>query len=149
MIPPFDENGNLPPGIYWTEWSEFKERYGTTWKRLQMIQGLETAMAQLKVAGCRSIYINGSFVTSEANPKDFDACWDSEDVDFTLLQRIAPTLLNYDDKRAAQKIKYKGEIFRSDQIADNYGTMSIDFFQRDRSKNTKGIIAIDLLRWEP
>ncbi|WP_263053646.1 DUF6932 family protein [Oscillatoria nigro-viridis] len=30
MIPEFDENGNLPPGVYWAEWEEFKERLGTT-----------------------------------------------------------------------------------------------------------------------
>jgi hypothetical protein len=114
-----------------------------------MIAGLETAMAQLKAAACRTIYINGSFVTSEPNPKDFDACWDSEDVDFSLLQRIAPTLLNYDDKRMAQKARYRGEIFQSDQPVDDEGTMSIDFFQRDRLENRKGIISIDLFRWEP
>ncbi|HBL13165.1 MAG TPA: hypothetical protein DD379_17560 [Cyanobacteria bacterium UBA11162] len=149
MIPSFDENGNLPPGIHWAEWSEFKERYGTNLKRVRMIQGLEAAMEALKVAGCRAIYINGSFISREREPNDFDACWDSEQVDFNLLQTIAPTLLNYDNKRAAQKVKYQGEIFRSDQVVDTYGTMSIDFFQRDRFKNTKGIIAIDLLRWEP
>jgi hypothetical protein len=149
MIPDFDENGNLPPGIYWADWSEFQQRFGTTTQRLRMIQGLSTAMEQLKAAGCRTIYINGSFVTSEPNPKDFDACWDAEAVDFALLQAIAPTLLNFENKRAAQKNKYKGELFRSDQIADSYGTMSIDFFQRDRARNPKGIVAIDLLRWEP
>ena len=149
MIPEFDDNGNLPPGIHWAEWSDFQQRFGTTTRRMRMIQGLSTAMEQLKAAGCRAIYINGSFVTSEPNPKDFDACWDAEAVDFSLLQAIAPTLLNFENKRAAQKAKYKGELFRSDQIADSYGTMSIDFFQRDRARNPKGIIAIDLLRWEP
>lgn len=27
--------------------------------------------------------------------------------------------------------------------------MSIEFFQRDRGENPKGIVAIDLRRWEP
>lgn len=78
MIPEFDENGNLPPGVYWATWEEFKEQFGTTPRRSLLIEGLKTAMEQLKAAGCRTIYINGSFVTSKPNPNDFDACWDAE-----------------------------------------------------------------------
>lgn len=114
-----------------------------------MLEGLASAMEELKAAGVRTIYINGSFVTSEANPNDFDACWDRDDVDLEYLMTNAPTLLNLTDKRAAQKAKYKGELFPSDQPVDNYGTISIDFFQRDRLQNKKGIIAIDLVRWSP
>lgn len=148
MIPPFDENGNLPPGIHWAEWSEFKERFGTNPKRLRLIQGLQTAMEELKSAGCRTLYINGSFVTSKPNPNDFDACWDRDDVDMDYLKTNAPTLLNIYN-RDAQKTKYSGELFPSDQPVGDEGTMSIDFFQYDRRQNKKGIVAIDLLRWEP
>ncbi len=147
VIPPFDENGNLPPGIHWAEWSEFKERFGTTPNRIRMIQELQTAMEQLKAAGCRTIYINGSFVSDKENPGDFDACWDRDDVDIDYLRNNVPTLLKFYDS-VAQKAKYRGEIFPSDQPV-NEGTISIDFFQRDREQNPKGIIAIDLLRWEP
>jgi len=113
-----------------------------------MIDGLELAMTQLKAAGCRTIYIDGSFVTSKPNPGDFDACWEPEDMDYDHLCQNAPRLLNYLD-RSAQKSTYKGELFRSDQPVGNYGLVSIEFFQRDRQFNPKGIIAIDLLRWEP
>lgn len=41
-----------------------------------------------------------------------------------------------------------GELFRSDQPVGDYGLASLEFFQRDRQFNPKGIIAIDLLRWE-
>ncbi|MBC6479673.1 MAG: hypothetical protein GDA56_19730 [Hormoscilla sp. GM7CHS1pb] len=146
-IPEFDENGNLPPGVHWAEWSEFQERFGTTRKQQRMIEGLASAMEELKASGGRTIYINGSFVTREPNPNDFDACWDRDDVDLEYLRTNASTLLNLTDKRAAQKAKYKGELFPSDQPVDNYGTISIDFFQRDRLQNKKGIIAIDLVRW--
>lgn len=148
MIPPFDENGNLPPGIHWAEWSEFEERYGITPKRVRMIQGLLLAMEQLKAAGCCPIYINGSFVTSEPNPNDFDACWDREEVDIDYLRTHAPTLLNFYD-RDMQKAKYRGDILPSDQLIGDEGTMSIEFFQRDRGENSKGIVVIDLRRWEP
>lgn len=148
MIPEYDKNGNLPPGVHWATWEEFVERFGTTSIRLRMIEGLMKAMEQLKAAGARTIYINGSFVTSKPNPNDFDACWDSEDVDIDYLRMNARLLLNYTD-RAAQKAKYRGEIFQSDQPVGNYGLSSIEFFQRDRKRNKKGIIAIDLTRWLP
>ena len=147
MIPPFDDNGNLPPGIYFSEWSEFQQRFGTTSKRQRMIKGLSTVMEQLKAAGCRIIYINGSFVTNKTNPNDFDACWDRDNVDIDYLRKNAPTLLKFYDS-ATQKAKYGGEIYPSDQPVDET-TISIEFFQLDREQNRKGIIAIDLLRWEP
>lgn len=105
------------------------------------------AMEQLKAAGCRTIYINGSFVTSKSEPGDFDACWDLEDVDINYLRREAPKLLNYYDS-AGQKAKYKGELFPSAQPVGNYGKNSFDFFQENRRHNKKGIIAIDLVRWD-
>ena len=148
MIPEFDENGNLPPGIHWATYEQFVERFGITERRLLMIQGLQLAMEQLKAAGCRTIYIDGSFITNKINPKDFDACWEPGDVDLDYLRINAPRLFNYTDS-AAQKAKYKGEIFRADQPVGNYGLTSLDFFQRDREKNPKGIIAIDLVRWYP
>ncbi len=148
MIPEFDENGNLPPGVHFCEWEEFLERFGDNDRRLYLIQGLRLAMEQLKEAGCRTIYINGSFTTIKPNPRDFDACWDSEDVDINYLRCNAPRLLNSFDQQT-QKSTYKGEIFLSDEPVGDYGLDSFTFFQRDRLKNRKGIIAIDLMRWEP
>lgn len=146
-IPDFDENGNLPPGIHWTTYEAFEERFGTNGSRRSQIEGLKKAMEHLKNAGCRTIYINGSFITDKPKPNDFDACWDTEDVNFKYLQTHAPKLLNTSD-RNAQKATYKGEIFPSEQPVGIYAMNSLEFFQRDREKNPKGIIAIDLLRWE-
>ncbi len=147
MIPDFDDNGNLPPGIHYCFWDEFKERFGYTDKRLEMIGGMEAVMIEFKSAGCRTFYVNGSFVTSEAKPRDFDCCWDNDAVDIEYLKKNAPLILKYYDS-AAQKAKYKGEIYQSDQAVDE-STSSIEFFQRDRELNKKGIIAIELREWAP
>jgi hypothetical protein len=48
----------------------------------------------------------------------------------------------------AQKAKYIGELYSSDEPVGDLGLNSFDFFQRDRMQNRKGIIAIDLMRWE-
>ena len=150
VIPEFDENGNLPPGIHWAEWEEFQEKFATNLTRQRMINGLELAMTQLQEAGCRTIYIDGSFVTSKPRPGDFDVCWEDNGVDINYLESIAPTLHNFALRRAEQKSKYKGEIFPANHPANETGTAYIDFFQFDTRTNTrKGIIAIDLVRWKP
>jgi hypothetical protein len=149
MIPVFDENGNLPRGIYWADWSEFVERFGTTPKRLRLIEKLKIVMLQLHAAGCPTIYINGSFVTNKLNPGDFDVCWEPNGVDFNYLKTVSPILYN-PRQTINQKARYGGEIFRADLPANIDGIMYIDFFQFDTRTNTlKGIIAIDLLRWKP
>lgn len=146
MIPPFDEKGNLPLGIHWAEWAEFKTRFGRNISRQRMIKGLELAMIELKKAGCQTIYLNGSFVTDKPFPNDFDACWEREGVNIDYLRKNAPNILNFFDSRS-QKAKYKGEIYPSDQPIDE-AIITLDFFQQDRNGNPKGIIAIDLTRWE-
>ena len=104
--------------------------------------GLRDALEDLKRAGCRRVYINGSFVTSKESPNDFDACWEEDEVDPDLLD---PVLLTFDAGRATQKGRYMGELFPASITADDDGFSFLDFFQRDREEGgPKGIIAIDL-----
>lgn len=49
MIPEFDENGNLPPGVHFCEWEEFQQKFGTNFTRQRMINGLELAIIQLMI----------------------------------------------------------------------------------------------------
>ncbi|KYC40236.1 hypothetical protein WA1_27250 [Scytonema hofmannii PCC 7110] len=93
MIPKFDENGNLPPGVHFCDWWSFQERFGYTPKRAKMIQGLEEVMTQLKAAGCCTAYIDGSFVSNKLESEDFDMCWDRDDVDINYLRKNAPLIL--------------------------------------------------------
>ena len=93
-------------------------------------------------AGCRTVYLDGSFVTSKQVPNDFDACWDETGVDMTL---IDPVLLEFDRGRAAQRAKYGGEFFPATWVARMRGDVFLDFFQIDRETGqTKGIVALDL-----
>lgn len=111
MIPPFNLNGKLPPGIHFCSWEEFVARFGSTQHRLNLIAGLKIAMEQLRIAGCSTVYVDGSFVTNKLIPGDFDACWSASNVDMNKLISIAPILLKFDAKRAAQKAEYGGEFF--------------------------------------
>jgi len=50
MLPPFDERGNLPPGVYETNWTEFCGRFGFNSHRQNILMGLEMALQLLAQA---------------------------------------------------------------------------------------------------
>ena len=142
MIQAFDEKGLLPPGIHWASWDEFLDRFGFSAWRRRLADGIGAAVKNLRSAGCLTVYVNGSFVTSKEVPNDFDACWEEAGVDPTVLD---PVLLTFDPGRVTQKAKYLGELFPASAIADGDGFSFLEFFQTDKETGgPKGIVAIDL-----
>ena len=147
MILPFDETGNLPAGIHWASWKEFEKRFGTNTHRKKLLAGLKRAAANLKAAGCKVLYIDGSFVTTKEHPNDFDACWSVDGVNGSLLD---PVLLDFSNDRAAQKAKYGGELFAAEMIEAGSEKYFVDFFQTNRDTGKpKGIVGIKLGRASP
>ncbi len=122
-------------------WSELVTRFGTNERRLEILEGLLRALRALKAAGCTKAYVDGSFVTSKETPGDFDGCWDDTGVDY---ERLEPVLLEFADRRAAQKREFGGEMFVANWAAEPMATLFLDFFQRDRNGRAKGIVQIDL-----
>lgn len=143
MIPPFDANGNLPPGLHRANWREFIRRFGNSPMRVELIDGLRLALQSLKLAGCRQVFIDGGFITDQAVPGDFDGCWDLAGVD---PYKLDPVLLDFANKRARQKAKFRGELFPASSPADAKGSTFLEFFQIDRNGDPKGIVVINLLR---
>jgi hypothetical protein len=142
MIPPFDTDGNLPVGVHDATWEEIKQRFGWNGRRRELLGGLRNALENLRFAGCARAYIDGSFVTSLAMPRDYDGCWEPAGVD---LLRLDPTLYDFANERRAQKRKYGGELFPASFIADAAGFSFFELFQLVRgTDDRKGIIAIDL-----
>jgi hypothetical protein len=75
MIPPFEPTGKLPAEIHEVTWKELPSRLGFTPRRVRLLAGLRSALSLLKQAGCRQVYIDGSFVTTKPHPGDVDVCW--------------------------------------------------------------------------
>lgn len=141
-IPAFLPNGNLPAGIHFTTWQEIEIILGFNDRRRELLAGLKRACQSLKQAGCTRIYIGGSFATNKEFPGDFDVCWERTGVNAALLD---PVLLDFSNKRVAQKAKYGSEFFVASSIADLKSRKNfLQFFQEDRLGNLKGIIAVDL-----
>jgi len=139
----FQDNGNLPKGIYVMTIEEFEFKFGYNDYRKKLIEGLKKGMLHLKDCGCKTIFVDGSFVTTKELPGDFDACWDANGVDIAKLKNHYGTILDFTDERKNQKSMYFGEFFPAQVPADGY-MLYIHFFQKDKDNNPKGIVQINL-----
>ncbi len=145
VIPSLDADGNLPPGIHPATWKELEAHCGSNPHRQLLLSGLRKAAVLLKSVGCRTIYVDGSFVTSKLVPSDFDGCWERTGVSLLALQAADPVLLMFGNRRAAQKAKYLGELFPADMVEGGSALTFLNFFQGDKNTGKpKGILALDL-----
>lgn len=143
----FENNGNLTPGLHEATWGEFQRCFGTTTRRQELLVGLKAALDVLMFAGCKRIYVGGSFATKKLEPGDTDVCWDPEGVDLDLLFQAEPLFWDFTNKRRAQKDKYLGEFFLSSMMETDSGKVFLDFFQQDKDTGEpKGIVVINLER---
>ena len=73
MLPPFDDFGNLPPGIHQCSLAELIARFGSgSEERIAEISELVRFIEAAKTAGVRRLLVNGSFVTEKLSPNDVD-----------------------------------------------------------------------------
>lgn len=73
MLPPLDEQGNLPPGIHRASVDALIDRFGHgSPEREVEIRELLEFIKWARARGVRRILVNGSFVTSKERPNDVD-----------------------------------------------------------------------------
>jgi hypothetical protein len=139
VVPDFDLNGNLPPGVYEVSLGEIEHRFTWNDRRKKLFEGLRAAINNLSQANVKRVWIDGSFVTNKDAPNDIDGCWESDkDVD---ADKIDPVFLDMYPPRKAMKEKYGVDFLISGVlIADSPGNTIEDFFQIDRDGNKKGIL---------
>ncbi len=141
VVPDFDADGALPPGIHEATWAEIVDRFGGSVHRDEQLAGLNRALRELKAADCRRAFLDGSFVTDKEVPNDYDLCWDMDGVS---LAKLDPVFHDVLPPRAAQQAKYRGDLLPNVTEA-NSGQPFVDFFQQNKvTGNAKGIVAINL-----
>lgn len=132
----------LPPGIHRASFPDVAAAFATNAWRREIFDGLVDASGRLRVAGCPTVFLDGSFVSGKPKPGDFDACWDPFGVDPA---RLDPVFLQFANGREAQKAAFKGEFFPSSMVCADVGQAFVEFFQLDRfTGKQKGIISIPL-----
>ncbi|MBZ0187442.1 MAG: hypothetical protein K8F91_14440 [Candidatus Obscuribacterales bacterium] len=97
------------------------------------------ALVNLKEAGCRRVYVDGSFVSHRVKPGDWDACWELESVDLAL---VDPIIIDADFFPDRMKEKYGGDLYL--QAPKLPGGNMLAFFQKDRDGTKKKIVLIRL-----
>lgn len=130
MIPPFDDNGFLPPGIHPATVDEIADRFGREpeVRRAQM-ESIRWLLEIAQRAGIEKIVLNGSFVTDQYEPND---------VDCVLLVDRAAQL----DRDAMDEL-IKGLPFLEINIVEQ---MEFDlltlYFGTDRFRSRKGMLEV-------
>jgi hypothetical protein len=130
-----------PPAGNLASWEAICATFGWNAWRRRLLQGLDLARRDLRRAGCRRAWLDGSFVTVKELPDDYDLTWDTSGVDADLL---TPVLKAVSPPRWAQKAKYLGDILPNVVERDS-GRPFLDFFQEDAETGAaKGIVEMDL-----
>ena len=131
MIPPFNDDGNLPPGIHPATLDEVAERFGSEseMRRVQM-ESIHWLIDLANRAQVKRIVLNGSFVTEEYEPNDVDCVllveWDQPpDVGLELELKDGLPFL---DIHVVQNAEF-------DLLTRRY-------FAQDREKLSKGLIEV-------
>jgi hypothetical protein len=144
MIPAWFTSGDLPPGVHFATWREIEDRLSFNPRRQRLLAGFQRACEELRTAGCRLVYLDGSFVTRKEHPGDFDACWDVQNVDD---RKLDPVFWDFSRGRAAQKRRFLGEFLPAQLPEGATGRAFMDFFQVNKlSGEPKGIVAVRLGR---
>lgn len=143
MIPEFNEQGNLPEGIHYASMQELIDRFGYNAKRAWLLDGLSLLIKNLGSAGCKLIYVDGSFVTEKEIPGDYDMAWSIQGVDPNKLD--ACLLLALPAHRNEIELKYRGDVFPAEIPEGASGKTFLNFFQQDKNTGQKkGIVAINI-----
>lgn len=131
MIPEFDDNGYLPPGIHSATLAEIEERFGRQ-SELRRIQFESIRwMVELAVkAGVKRIIINGSYVADVDEPGDVDCVF--------LVEAGFPN-----DKEAERQLR-EGLPFLEIEFADaaSFNFYCERFYASDRENVPKGLIEV-------
>jgi hypothetical protein len=130
----------LPPGLHVTTFAEIEARFAYNPRRRELYAGLIGAAVSLAGAGCKTVLLDGSYVSAKPVPGDYDACWDPDGVDF---DKLDPVFGDFNDGRANQKARFGGEFFPSTMIEADSSRAFMDFFQVDRFTGLrKGILSV-------
>ncbi len=157
MLPTFDSNGNLPPGIHKPALSLFKERFVTDFRnsktRNKIYLGYISYCIEISSYGVASInWVAGSFTTNKLDPGDIDIV---VHVNFEKHRSLIDStefelkFLNYDQikKEHCCHTFYVPMYPKDDpryQVTIYHSELWREFFSQDRRKNERGLIEFDL-----
>jgi hypothetical protein len=141
----YNEHGNLVPGFYDMSLEKVGSIFCFNRHRAWLFEGVKLAIEDLKKIDCKTVYLDGSYVTKIELPKDFDMCWDDTGLDLVKVSKICPPLFDCGWKMKKMKARYRGDVAPANSIADmDKGINFLGFFTEDKQGRDKGIIRISI-----
>jgi len=147
VLPEFDIDGDLPPGIHRATFDEIERRLSrfiVSDRRINLFARFKQLLVMAKRSGIvERLVVGGSFVTSKPEPNDIDVVIvvDS-DLDFDAL---TPSQYTVTDRRALRRV-LKTEAL--DIITVRNGTTRMDLvlelFQSKRDNKQVGVVEVKL-----
>jgi hypothetical protein len=146
MVFTFNDEGVLPKGIYEVTLGEFKKEFVYNERREAIFKGFCTLLDDLRAINCKTVYVDGSFVTDKEQPRDVDVCWDdNDDINWELLDSDYPIFFDMNPPREAQQLRYHADVFPANTYEGGSGLLFREFFQQNKETgNAKGIIKINI-----
>lgn len=134
LIPAFNDNGYLPPGIYPATLAEVEDRFGSDSEiRRAQMQSVRWHVDLAHRAGVKRIVLNGSFVTDTIEPNDVDCV----------------LLVDDDFPRSVEEAEAEAELaaglpfLQIDVLTGSAFTYLVDrIFGSDRLDIPKGVVAV-------
>lgn len=78
---PLEPWGSLESGIHTATWAEVKIVFGQSKARAMLLEKAYVGLCVLRDAGCKEVFLDGSFVSAKPDPNDLDTLWLIEGVD--------------------------------------------------------------------
>ena len=120
-------------------YEEFVQHFGTNPRRMEQINNALSFFRIFHSCGCKTVYVDGSFVSKKKYPEDIDLCFDLTGVDAENIERQFPQF--YD-------IHAIGRIRRDLQCHIFYFTENdqrlFNLLSEDRNGNLKGFVKLNL-----
>jgi hypothetical protein len=141
-LPEFDDNGDLPPGVYTARLAEVEYRFGTgSAQRTRMFQRLNRIFEIVtRNRHLARLIVYGSFITAEPLPNDVDVFLIFDD-EFDVAQADGELLLLLD--HAAADANYGASVFWLRRPAVFGSEESIvQFWQTKRDGTLRGIVEL-------
>jgi hypothetical protein len=144
VIPPFDEDGDLPPGIHRANWEQFHHRFcifARSDRRLRLCDQIQQMAEQARASGIvERLIFGGSFITATQEPNDFDVLIILRPG--TKASRVRPVDRWLVYGRLARRA-FGGDIFPITEGSAGLNE-AVEFFSRSRSGKEVGVVEVIL-----
>lgn len=144
MLPDFIDDGFLPAGVHLASFEEFERRFvyfDRSDRRFRIFDSLRELYRQASRSGIvKRFLVGGSFVTSKAEPNDFDCILV---VDSSIRGRdLQPVEYNLASRQKARRI-FGGDVITVIEDSIEYQRYFL-FFQSNQDKERVGVVEIEI-----